>query len=102
MEYPMEELIPILAELTDRFTSKESTSVTRGRNPAHGSKNHDLRVRHAFPDRLSGRRRILQDPLSRPEPGSGKDTAQTDQRHGRKVGDYADHREESVVVVCLR
>lgn len=28
MEYPMEELIPILAELTDRFTSKESTSVT--------------------------------------------------------------------------
>lgn len=28
MEYPMEELIPILAELTDRFTSKESTSVS--------------------------------------------------------------------------
>ena len=28
MEYPMEELIPILAELTDRFTSKDSTSVT--------------------------------------------------------------------------
>lgn len=26
--YPMEELIPIVAELADRFTSKESTSVT--------------------------------------------------------------------------